>query len=300
MDSFGSTLRIERQKKNLSIEQISNHLKISKTILRAIEEEDNDSLPSPVYVKGFIRSYSELLKIEPEPLVHSFNVFISEELDPFQQPTNREVPEEKPIESPSFVTFSNRTLPLLVLGGLAVVIGLVYFFTPEILNSSFTSKIKTPVSPIESKTLERGSSLKIETETLKVVPETVADKSLILDLKPELENKMGEVAEGLSSSNTSREKTELIQSKTQYIGLNNLRVSVRAVEAASFSVQLDEDAKSKNYTLEAKKEITLSAQKKMILNFSDSENIEVKYGKYGFRNLKNTLKSNRLYFTKAR
>jgi len=287
MESFGSTLRIERQKKKLSIDQVSNHLKISKTILRAIEDEDNDSLPSPVYVKGFIRSYSSLLSLESDPLINSFNVFLSEEMEPFQQPINREVPEEKKIESPSFVKFSNQTFPLLMLCVLGGVIGVVYFFTPNLLNSKLSSKSKSEVKNTKPNVVKQNTSNNISSNLgLSLAPSKLTAKTI-------------STPEEKTNENPVEIKTEPKNYKTQYIGLQNLSVSIKGIESTKFSVEMDKDSKSKDYNLESGKVITLSAQNKMIFSFSNPAEVEIKYGKYGYRNLEKKLNSNRLYFTKA-
>ncbi len=66
---LGSILRLEREKKNLSIDDVANHLKISARILRALECADNESLPHSVYVRGFVISYAKMLDIDTDELL---------------------------------------------------------------------------------------------------------------------------------------------------------------------------------------------------------------------------------------
>lgn len=65
-EEAGSVLRAEREKRHLSLEDVATQLKISARQLRAIEAGDIDSLPHPVYAKGFIRSYATWLGINVE------------------------------------------------------------------------------------------------------------------------------------------------------------------------------------------------------------------------------------------
>jgi cytoskeleton protein RodZ len=69
MTSIGETLRRERLKRNLDLEQISSELKISSRMLEAIEGEQFDKLPGGVFAKSFVRQYARLLGLDEEELV---------------------------------------------------------------------------------------------------------------------------------------------------------------------------------------------------------------------------------------
>jgi cytoskeleton protein RodZ len=69
MSSIGETLRRERQKRNLELDQISRDLKISSRFLQAIEEDHFDQLPAGVFAKSFVRQYARLLGLDAEELV---------------------------------------------------------------------------------------------------------------------------------------------------------------------------------------------------------------------------------------
>lgn len=67
MESLGTILREAREKLNLTLEEISEKLKIRQQFLMAIEDDNLDILPQ-VYVKSFIKSYATLLKINLDEL----------------------------------------------------------------------------------------------------------------------------------------------------------------------------------------------------------------------------------------
>lgn len=56
--SAGAVLAAAREAKGLSIEDISRQLKLSAAQVRALEADDHASLPSPVFLRGFLRSYA--------------------------------------------------------------------------------------------------------------------------------------------------------------------------------------------------------------------------------------------------
>ena len=59
--SAGAVLAAAREAKGLSIEDISRQLKLSTAQVRALEADDHASLPSPVFLRGFLRSYARMV-----------------------------------------------------------------------------------------------------------------------------------------------------------------------------------------------------------------------------------------------
>jgi len=68
MIPVGETLRRERMKRNLDLEQISNELKISTRFLQAIESDQYDKLPGGIFAKSFVRQYARLLGLDEEAI----------------------------------------------------------------------------------------------------------------------------------------------------------------------------------------------------------------------------------------
>jgi cytoskeleton protein RodZ len=73
MMSVGDTLRRERVKRNLQLEQVSKELKIAPRFLQAIEDERFEKLPGGVFAKAFVRQYSRLLGLNEEELASQVN-----------------------------------------------------------------------------------------------------------------------------------------------------------------------------------------------------------------------------------
>jgi cytoskeleton protein RodZ len=63
------TLRSARIQRGLSIEQVAQDTRISARFLEALEDEAFQELPAPVYVRGFLRSYGNYLRLDPLPLL---------------------------------------------------------------------------------------------------------------------------------------------------------------------------------------------------------------------------------------
>jgi len=66
---IGEALRAARDARGLSLEEAAQDTRISLRFLEALEDEQFDELPAPVYVRGFTRSYANYLGIDPQPLI---------------------------------------------------------------------------------------------------------------------------------------------------------------------------------------------------------------------------------------
>jgi cytoskeletal protein RodZ len=69
---FGNKFRKAREKKNFSLDDVSNVTKIGSRMLQAIEEERFDQLPGGVFNKGFIRAYAKHLGLNDEDAVTDY------------------------------------------------------------------------------------------------------------------------------------------------------------------------------------------------------------------------------------
>lgn len=68
-DWRGPFLRRVREARRISLEELSAHTKISRTYITAIEEENYNRLPAPVYLRGFLTQICKALKLPHETVV---------------------------------------------------------------------------------------------------------------------------------------------------------------------------------------------------------------------------------------
>lgn len=68
----GELLKTAREKFQISLEEMSNFTKISKTYLRAIEDELYDKLPAPVFLRGFLIQIARKLRLPEEKVAASY------------------------------------------------------------------------------------------------------------------------------------------------------------------------------------------------------------------------------------
>jgi cytoskeleton protein RodZ len=72
MPSIGDTLREARMRQRLDIADVEAKTKIRAKYLRALENEEFGMLPGPTFVKTFLRSYAEVLGLDPHLLVEDY------------------------------------------------------------------------------------------------------------------------------------------------------------------------------------------------------------------------------------
>lgn len=64
MSAVAEQLRQAREAKHLTVQQVVEIMKIRADHLRALEEGNFDVFSAPVYIRGFVRGYSNLLKLD--------------------------------------------------------------------------------------------------------------------------------------------------------------------------------------------------------------------------------------------
>ncbi|MCJ7491089.1 MAG: helix-turn-helix domain-containing protein, partial [Dehalococcoidia bacterium] len=73
MFEIGTTLREARVRRKLTLQQVEEDTKIRVKYLQAMENEDFDVMPGSTYVKGFLRTYSTYLGIDPRIVLDEYN-----------------------------------------------------------------------------------------------------------------------------------------------------------------------------------------------------------------------------------
>jgi cytoskeleton protein RodZ len=72
MDSIGNTLRRERVRRGLKLEEIAAQTKIGQYHLRALEENQFDRLPGGLFRRSFLRQYAQALELNADEIIASF------------------------------------------------------------------------------------------------------------------------------------------------------------------------------------------------------------------------------------
>ena len=69
---FGAILRAGREARGLDALHVADALRLSPRMVEAIEAEDLEQLPPPLFVKGYLRSYAALVEIDEGAVLQDF------------------------------------------------------------------------------------------------------------------------------------------------------------------------------------------------------------------------------------
>lgn len=78
--SPGNMLRAQRETLELSVQQVSEQLNLTMHYLRCLESDSYDKLPGDVFVRGYIRTYSRLLRLDPDQVLMIYDEYNSHKI----------------------------------------------------------------------------------------------------------------------------------------------------------------------------------------------------------------------------
>ena len=80
IENFGSYIKHERELRGVPLEEISRITKIHIRYLQALEDNRFDELPSEVFIKGYIRSYANIIGSDADEMLNSYEESIGNKL----------------------------------------------------------------------------------------------------------------------------------------------------------------------------------------------------------------------------
>src|SRR2546421_6742364 len=124
MADIGSTLREARMRARIDISEVEARTKIRAKYLRAIENEEWDLLPGPVYAKSFLRTYGDFLGLDSRMLIDEFK-------RRYESPTDQEIrpastiarERERRRRTPRFPSWAPIAIVVLVILGVLYAVG---------------------------------------------------------------------------------------------------------------------------------------------------------------------------------
>ncbi|MBV9606760.1 MAG: helix-turn-helix domain-containing protein [Solirubrobacterales bacterium] len=155
MADIGTTLREARIRARIDITEVEARTKIRAKYLRAIENEEWDLLPGPVYVKSFLRTYGEFLGVDTRMLVDEFK-------RRYERPADQDM---RPISSLGRERERRRRRPRLGRVGVVVVALAAVAVALYLLGSSNKPPTTTTSNSVASRSLTTGTTATSHTTT---------------------------------------------------------------------------------------------------------------------------------------
>jgi cytoskeletal protein RodZ len=78
MSTVAEQLRTAREAQNLTVYQVAEVTKIRTDHIRALDEGNYDAFSAPVYIRGFVRTYATMLKLEVPKIMATLQAELSQ------------------------------------------------------------------------------------------------------------------------------------------------------------------------------------------------------------------------------
>jgi len=162
MPTVAEQLRAAREAKNLSINEVVEITKIRTDHLRALEEGNFDVFSAPVYIRGFVRSYATLLKLDVPQIMRALDGELGQ-TEKFSEPPPLTDNEKGAVD---FLTLQLSKLNLhkgkiLIGAAILVVIVIGYFGVRNWRQADPSANI--PPARVESPARSSGNTLPLPT-----------------------------------------------------------------------------------------------------------------------------------------
>jgi cytoskeleton protein RodZ len=171
MGSIASDLKIERQKRNISLAQIAADTRISLHYLESLEEGRYSELPGGMYNRAFLRAYCERLNLNQQDILSRYEAEISPPMD-------------KVLKSKVHINQKNTTLkpsPVLIWSLMLLISATGLFFSRKWIASVFSPYFsRKPAATISQEITEP----KIPATTTEPSP-PIVNQDMVLDAPPQ-------------------------------------------------------------------------------------------------------------------
>lgn len=188
----GRRLAEARERMGWSLSQVAEEMRLNVRLVTALEQDDDDALPPPAYVTGYLRSYSRLLKLPEEEVINAYELHHPEKETPEIRPQvkdNQASSQDLPV----------RAMTWIVIIGLLVMSALWWFSQNQHLptmaevESETTLAIAEPTSPAQPEPMMEERLPELETAPAEspigeeaASPETVEQTEQASTAEPEV------------------------------------------------------------------------------------------------------------------
>lgn len=150
MKSIGKILKKTREKKGLSLEEVASQTRIHHDVLKNLEDDNFHLLPSPAYVKGFLKRYGEYLGLQSGPLIEEYLSTHPREPEQILVLKGKKIPR---FRSDKFIVWGalGAVLIIILISGFFVIRGLLSLKSARSIKGDEQVASSAKVKPVEVK-----------------------------------------------------------------------------------------------------------------------------------------------------
>ncbi len=124
MKSIGDILRKAREKKRLTIEDVSKYIKIQTKYLRSMENDEYRIFSGKVHSKGFLKVYAEFLNLNVDEIIALWRRDYEKD---FEKAEIKGFKISKELEKPNLIVTPSTLIILTVVGFLLIFFGYLFY-----------------------------------------------------------------------------------------------------------------------------------------------------------------------------
>ena len=211
--SCGNLLFSRRQAKDLTIKDAARELRIDSLIIKKLENDEFESIGAPVFVKGYLRQYAEILGLTIDEVI---NLYEKDNPDQSYQPIVNEAEEQirKYVLTPKLMVIAILAILIILLGWA------IFSNLPQ--NSPLPARQDNQITIIEPNLVieevveEEVTELTNETDELEVIEPNLVIEEVVEEEVTELTNETDELE--VIEPNLVIEKVAEVRLKVNYNG----------------------------------------------------------------------------------
>lgn len=200
--SLGSYLQRERQKKQLTIEDVAKATCIGPEKLKALEAGNRNLLPVSVFTKGFVKIYAAHLDLDQAEVLERFSL---EWVDDTATKTEVRSCESMAESSPFFLSLRFYSLLLII----ALLISLAYFFFQA--DDSPSPASLTTIRPAPEQRSEQVVVKKVEVKQLEIISTAPSQETPLIS--PQSAGKIAMEDDGWENETSLTAKDNIVQTE---------------------------------------------------------------------------------------
>jgi cytoskeleton protein RodZ len=156
--SLGSMLREAREKLGLSVADVASQIKFAPRQIEALEADDFKHLPEEAFLRGFVRSYAKILRLDAQTLLMNMPQTKAAAAELIPASVDVPFPNAYSLRQQNLIWLGAAALLAVILAGFAF----WHFKTP--LKQAKVAQVETPVAlPAETKVISEPLVLKSST-----------------------------------------------------------------------------------------------------------------------------------------
>ena len=121
MPTVAEQLRAAREANRLSVQQVADMTKIRTDHIRALEEGNFDRFPAPIYIRGSVKNYAAMLKLDLPQVMTALDAELKE-TDKFSEPPPLVEESKSLLDHVMFLLSKVNMNTALAIGGVLIIV----------------------------------------------------------------------------------------------------------------------------------------------------------------------------------